>query len=73
MLDFSGYQRRSAMKYRIYSSESGDDLGVYEAESEAHALDVMAQESGYASHDEASAVSGDDGSDLVVELVEDDD
>ena len=52
--------------YSITSKTSGADLGTYEAQSPAGALDAMAREAGYADYDDACRTSGDDGSHLVV-------
>jgi hypothetical protein len=53
--------------FTITNKISGADLGTYTASSAAEALDLMAQDAGYESQAAALAVTGGDGSDLVVE------
>jgi len=55
--------------FTITNKVSGADLGTYTASSAAEALDLMAQDAGYESQAAALAVTGGDGSDLVVEEV----
>ena len=43
--------------YEISNTISGADLGGYEAESEEHALDLWAQDAGYADYAEAQRVA----------------
>lgn len=40
-------------RYRIINTVSGVDLGIYEGETEAEALDLMAREAGYGDHADA--------------------
>ena len=57
--------------FRIYNTESGVELGIYSADTEEEALDVMAIDAGYVGFKESCEVVGSDGSDIVVEEVED--
>ena len=43
--------------YRIISN-AGQDMGTYEADSEAEALNAMARDAGYADQSEAAEVAG---------------
>jgi len=52
--------------YQISSNTSGADLGTYEGDTPADALDALAVSAGYADHAAACVASGDDGSHLVV-------
>lgn len=39
--------------FRIINTQSGLDMGIFQARDEDHALDLMAQEAGYRDHDHA--------------------
>jgi hypothetical protein len=45
-------------KYTITANDC--DMGIYQAESEAHALDLYAQDAGYTDYADAAAQFGDD-------------
>lgn len=60
------------MKFRITSAVSGADLGVYDGETHAEALDAMARDAGYHDAAEARRTSGDDGGHLKVTPVPND-
>jgi hypothetical protein len=53
-------------KFHITSKSSGADLGIYEADSVAGALDAMARDAGYRDASDAAEQSGDPGNHLVV-------
>lgn len=61
-------------KFQIANRTSALDLGTYEAATEEEALDLMAQDAGYADYANAAEVLGltveDARADLVVEQVE---
>lgn len=59
--------------FRITNQTSGADLGAFEADDKAGALDAMAKDAGYASFAESCETTGEDGSDLVVHEVASDD
>lgn len=44
-------------KYLITNTHSGAELGVYEGNTEAEALDAMARDAGYSSYAECCAVA----------------
>jgi hypothetical protein len=46
-------------QYRI-ESQQGMDMGIFEAESAREALDAMARDAGYASHEASCEVTGSD-------------
>ena len=55
------------MRYKITSAQ-GVELGTYEADSEAEALDKMAAEAGYNTYEEVKKnVPGADQSELIIE------
>ena len=56
-------------KYQIENGKTGVVLGIYEAKTEAAALDLMAQDAGYANYADAEAESPSDGA-VVVTVVE---
>ena len=49
--------RFAMMMYTIENTISGVILGTYDAKSEAHALDLMAQDAGYKDYAEAQRVA----------------
>ena len=54
------------MRYRITSAQ-GVELGTYEADSEAEALDMMAAEAGYDNYEQVKKnVPGADQSELII-------
>ncbi|MFH1268920.1 MAG: hypothetical protein ABIK89_24605 [Planctomycetota bacterium] len=57
------------MQYRIENAASGVDLGIYEGDTEAEALDALARDAGYSDHAEACARIGDEDN-LAVYLVD---
>ena len=52
-------------KFHIEST-AGVDMGVYEGETEAEALDAMARDAGYADYADACDVTGGSRDDLIV-------
>jgi hypothetical protein len=58
--------------YRISSRTGGTDLGIYEGETTEEALGALARAAGYEDHAAACEVTGEDGSDLIVERLEED-
>lgn len=58
--------------YRVSSKAGGVCLGTYFAASPSDALEVLAREAGYRSHAHACEVTGEDGSDLLIEEVPED-
>jgi cell division septation protein DedD len=52
------------MKYQIENTLSAVILGIFEADSEAEALEMMAKECGYRSYVEACEIA--DGKDIIV-------
>lgn len=56
--------------FRIINTNSGLDMGIFQARDEDHALDLMAQEAGYRDHDHACEVADCDGLE-VIELDDD--
>lgn len=52
--------------FRIENSKSGADLGVYEGETAADALDAMARDAGYADYQHCAETTGSDESDLII-------
>ena len=52
--------------YHIYNSRSGHYLGSYRATDEAEALEALARDCGYSSHEEACRFSNGWLSDIVI-------
>lgn len=57
-------------RWSIVSKASGCEIGVYDGERAADALDAMAREAGHGDHAAACAASGDDGSHLLIQRVD---
>lgn len=57
-------------RYRISSSHSSVELGVYEGANEAEALDAMARDAGYADHAAACEVAPVEDDELLIEKIE---
>lgn len=45
------------MKYQIVNTLSGHDFGTFDADTEMEALEALARDAGYASHEEAQQVA----------------
>lgn len=54
-------ERTKPMKYEIINHLSGHNFGIYEADSEQEALEIMAKEAGYNSYKEACEVASPNG------------
>ena len=58
------------MKRFQIASTQGANLGTYNGETRKGALDAMAKDAGYRDFADACATTGEDGSDLIVQEVE---
>ena len=60
------------MRYQITNTGSGADLGTYEAPTAAAALDLMAQDAGYADYARAQLVAPAEQGEIAVIALDDD-
>ena len=61
--------KKETNKYQITNRNTRVCLSIFEADSEASALDAMSQDAGYADFAESCEVIQDDSSDLIVRVV----